>query len=853
MVRVTLAQMRRSVPRLVAAGLAIAIGTAFVATTLLAGGVLSRTGRDAVTAQLASADVVVGSPTGGSTSGPVTDEDLAAVRALPGVAAADVLSPLGVQLRAGSRDRWQTMLPAVGDPRLTALVTVSGRQPAAAGEVALPERLAADLGVGLDGTVTAVWQEPPAGGGDGTWTDRTQDLTVVGLLADPHHAWTAVGGAGVVTLADALAWSGATSLGGLGQAQLLVAGTPGTTPQALRDEIATALPGVDVMTRDEAADRALDQLGEGGSTALVGVVLGFAAIALVVAGLVIANTFQVLVAQRTRTLALLRAVGARRSQLRGSVLLEATILGLVTSALGAVGGIALAQGMLAILGRANVDVALPSTVQVTWPVLVVPLVVGTAVTTLASLVPARAATRVTPIEALRPLDAPVRAGAGTVRAVVALVMTVLGLAGLAGAAYWGTHDEHAQMLPLALGVLTGALSFVGILLGAVFWVPPLVSLAQRALTRLGPVARLAAANTVRNPRRTAATSTALVIGVTLVALMSTGAASARASLADTLDEHYPVDLTVTPTGATAALPDGLQQTVTDIAGVARVAALRSSQVRLVQDGKATQLVARALAPDEAAAVLRDPALARSLADDAVLVPDRVTSARATAQVAKVTDDAATGTGIELRTVPTAGIDSLLLTPATLQLIDPDASTDTLYVSLDRGADAVEVLRQVQDAVGTAQLQVQGPGAERAQYDRVIDVMLAVVLGLLGVAVLIALLGVTNTLSLSVIERRRESATLRAIGLTRRRLRGTLAIEGMLIAGVGAVAGGALGVLYGWAGAATVLGRVGAVTLAVPWRDLGLVVLVALAAGLLASVVPARSAVRTPPVAALAEE
>jgi len=127
----------------------------------------------------------------------------------------------------------------------------------------------------------------------------------------------------------------------------------------------------------------------------------------------------------------------------------------------------------------------------------------------------------------------------------------------------------------------------------------------------------------------------------------------------------------------------------------------------------------------------------------------------------------------------------------------------------------------------------------------------VVVGLLAVAVVIALVGVANTLSLSVLERRRESATLRAIGLSRRQLRTMLAVEGMLIAGVGAVLGAGIGLVYGWAGASSVLGVIGHVSLAVPWRDLGLVVLVALAAGLLASVLPARTAVRTSPVAALA--
>ena len=143
--------------------------------------------------------------------------------------------------------------------------------------------------------------------------------------------------------------------------------------------------------------------------------------------------------------------------------------------------------------------------------------------------------------------------------------------------------------------------------------------------------------------------------------------------------------------------------------------------------------------------------------------------------------------------------------------------------------------------------------QRQSYQQVIDVILGIVVGLLAVAVVIALIGVANTLSLSVIERTKENAMLRAIGLSKAQLRTMLAIEGMLIAGVGAALGVLLGVLYGWAGATTALSSMGDVPLVIPWADIAMVLGVALVAGLLASVVPARAAVRTHPVAALAAE
>ena len=186
-------------------------------------------------------------------------------------------------------------------------------------------------------------------------------------------------------------------------------------------------------------------------------------------------------------------------------------------------------------------------------------------------------------------------------------------------------------------------------------------------------------------------------------------------------------------------------------------------------------------------------------------------------------------------------------------VDPTSLMSRLWVGLDDTGAAAQVVPAIQDAVveSDTPVEVAGIAVERAAMQSVIDTILGVIVGLLAVAVVIALIGVANTLSLSVIERRRESATLRAIGLSRSQLRWMLAIEGMLIAGVGAVLGIVLGVLYGWAGAATALSVMGDVSLAVPWRDIALVLVVALVAGLVASVVPGRTAARTAPVAALA--
>ncbi|WP_235523089.1 ABC transporter permease [Cellulomonas sp. Root485] len=853
--------MRRSLGRLTAAAVAIAIGTAFLATTLIAGNVMTRTGYDAVTATYADADIVV--------AGDVTDNQLEAVRALPDVQSADVLAPIGLEVRKGGTSRWQIMLPTSDDPRLSSLVVEDGAAPTRTGEIALPAATAEAFGVQVGDHVQVRWttsepaETPSADATASTdpseevWRTVDDDVVVTGIATDPASAWSQSGGAGLVNADDLLRWSDAESVTELASSTLVVA-RPGTGAEALRDAVAPLVPDAEALTRDEAAAKSIEAFSDGGNV-LITIVLGFAAVALLVAALVIANTFQVLVAQRTRTLALLRCVGAGKGQLRRSVLVEAAILGAVASVAGLVLGLVLGQGALFVLGNLDLGVPLPSTIAVTLPVVLLPLLVGTVVTVLASLVPAREATRVSPIAALRPADAPaVGARGGRVRFALSLLLTLGGVGVMLLATVLSSSGRADPTLLLGVGALAGGLSFVGVLVGAVFWVPKVVSFVGRALAGTGTSARLAAANTVRNPRRTAATSAALLIGATLVAMMSTGAASARVSLAQELDEHYPVDLMVDGTvqGDGASLASDVADAVAAVTGVGTVLEMRTAPVLLGDDW----ITVVAPVDGSTTAVLRDPRTADGLSDGTLLLPkllaeqatDVATPVTAYATPWDDTEPAPGGSEVPLRTVATdLGGLYALTTLTTLEQLAPQAPVSMLWVALDPGADAALVLQDVRAALPDTPAEVSSAGAERASNELVINTLLAIVVGLLGVAVVIALIGVANTLSLSVLERRRESATLRAIGLSRRQLRVMLAVEGMLIAGVGAVLGAALGLLYGWAGAVITFGEIGDVILVIPWTDLALLLVVALAAGLLASVLPGRAAARTSPVAALA--
>ncbi|MFC8801381.1 FtsX-like permease family protein [Promicromonospora sp. NPDC057138] len=857
--------MRRSTGRLMSAGVAIVIGTAFVAATLLAGNIITGTTYDQVAAQYADADLVV-SDNGGT----MTRADVDAVRAAAGVGAADGLQETYTELNHGGRSIYQSLVARASDPRLSPLVLADGAWPDSPGGIALPADVAERLDIGVGDTVSStrwVLDDEPTVEEDGTeyydGQEVTEELTVSGLVDDPYKAYAMSGGMGVITpeamaqrIADEREPGESEAYSAIVVA-LDQAGDPGAV-EAARDALAAAVPSATgVETTQEYAEGVVAGISGGQNTIFLVFVLAFAGVSLVVAGLVIANTFQVLVAQRSRTLALLRCVGAGTGQLYRSVLLEAAVLGLLASLAGVLLGCLLVQAGLLIVPAFDLAVPLPETITVSVPVVLLPLAVGVLVTLAAALAPARAAARVAPLAALRPTDAPTLRGAGRVRAVLAGLATFGGLAVLAGGVALGMGGS-ADVGVLA-AVLGGSVSLVGVIVGAVFWLPRVAAGVGRLIGTTGPSARLAAANTLRNPRRTAATATALLIGVTLVSMMTTGAASARLAMDDELDAQYPVDLQVSSTsyddgGDPVVLPGTVTDAVREVADLRAVAEVTTATAEVAGDAGSVLPVVAAT-PEALRSVLNTPGDVASVQRGTLLLPDQAATdyglegrdtITLTGPAGKVTLDVVTS---DLRA------SAAYLTPLDLAAFTPNAGPNALWAGVAEGSDPTDAVAAVQDAVAATDEAVEVTGAvvQRQAYQQVIDVILGIVVGLLAVAVVIALIGVANTLSLSVIERTRENAMLRAIGLSTGQLRATLAIEGMLIAGVGAVLGIVLGLVYGWAGAASALSSVGAVPFVVPWADVAAVVGVALVAGLVASVVPAQAAVRTRPVAALAGE
>lgn len=622
--------------------------------------------------------------------------------------------------------------------------------------------------------------------------------------------------------------------------RFLVLDRPGTSPEAVAHEIAAVAPaGTTVQTSAEVTAAALRDLTHGADVFRY-LLLVFGGIALLVGSILIANTFTILLTQRRRQIGLLRAVGASTAQVRGEVLAEAVVVGVVGSLLGVALGIVVGLVAAAVTGSLGDGLAVP------LPSVLASALVGLVVTVLSALIPAARTTRIAPLEALRPVADEVTAKRASARLrnlsfLVMAVGTALVIVSL---------RASAHNVELAIG--SCMIVTVGVLLAAPTFLPAALRVAGRGVGLTGAVARLAGANTLRNPTRAAATCTALMLGVGLIVTLQVGAASVKSTVNDTFDVELPVDVMVTnPAGA---LSPGVLNAVRSVPGLAASSPVRMTSVDVGAKGPGQQrLQVAGLTPDVGRVV---SAGFGQLTDQVVLAKSETLRGLEIASGHRMTlrshHHAVTLTALA-SDIPAPG--ALAVTDRTLSALDPGAPVAAVWASATDRTQAATIIADVRKASGQqAGLEIGGSLSESAALTKVLDSLLTVATGLLGVAVLIALIGVGNTLGLSVIERTRESALLRALGLQRRELRLMLAVEAALLALVGAVVGVAAGVIFGLIGTAAVVKetRLDAVRFSMSGSQTLSVVGVALVAGVLASVLPGRRAALADPTEALAE-
>ena len=637
--------------------------------------------------------------------------------------------------------------------------------------------------------------------------------------------------------------------------QISIAAAEGVSATQLKRNLSQALPKtVEAETGAENTQSQKEDVGE-----FIGflktALLIFAGVALFVASFLIFNTFSITVAQRTREFAMLRTLGANRRQLVVSVVIEALVIGLIASVLGLLAGIGFAPAINALFQALEIDLPNEGTVIATRTI-VVALVVGVGLTVLASLIPALRITRVPPVAGLREgavLETP---KSGRRRNAFGLVLTGLGVVAMLLGVFGVLSPGEAWV-----GVGAGAI-FIGVALLSPRLVRPMASLVGRPVERFrGVPGRLARENAVRNPGRTASTAAALMIGLALVSFVAIFAAGFRGSIEAAFDKTIQGDLIVTNKDGFSDISLEVASAIEQIDGVAVASPSRYTQANVAgKKGSYVSLVDPETVTDVQTLDWKD-------GDDSLLSGlgplDAVADENwAKKEKLKVGDTFETGVsnGDTLTyTVRGTFVDradfngDYVASDANAAAYGEPNSVQQVLVGLDEGAKADVVQKDIDKLTGSAfpTIEVRSQQEFKDFIGEEINRLLGVVYALLALAVIVSLFGIVNTLALSIHERTRELGLMRAVGMSRRQVRRVIRWESVITAAIGAVLGSVLGVLF-----ALIMSRPLAdegFVLSIPVGTLVVLLLLALLAGIVAAIGPARRASRLDVLDALAYE
>ncbi|MFE5039415.1 ABC transporter permease [Streptomyces sp. NPDC056683] len=633
-----------------------------------------------------------------------------------------------------------------------------------------------------------------------------------------------------------------------------VFGTGSASNDRLKSEITAAIgTGYDVKT---AAQQKADNGKDVGSflNFMKDAMLGFAFISLLVGGFLIVNTFSMLVAQRTREIGLMRALGGSRRQVNRSVLIEALLLGVIGSTLGMLSGLGVAVLLIRLMAMVGMKISSSLTIGANVPIACYG--VGIIVTVLAAWLPARRAGKISPMAALREHGAPVDKATNRKRIVLGLVLTVLGAAfqvvgamgGQKGEVIGGASVTMIGVVVLGPLLVTGVVGLLGKVLPAVF----------------GTSGTLAQRNTVRNPRRTGATAAALMIGLTLVTGFSVVASSTVSSSNAHIDRSLAADYLVDggQTGLTSAMLASVKRTP----GLDHVTEEKFVMSTLTPPkGPGTDLAITAVSPS----ILKDLQVPAGSGSMAAVINDggiSIDQTFATQNNLKVGDMITVDYGkgwtqsVPVRLITTEGNpffdrQSFIAISTVAKVLPADRMPvdGAFFVKAASGADKARTYQALQDSLTAYPLAtVQDRAGFKQLSQQRVSVLLNLIYGLLALAIIVAVLGVINTLALSVVERTREIGLLRAIGLSRRQLRSMIRLESVVIAVFGALIGTGLGVAWGIADQRAEKAT-GMNVLSLPVTTIVVVLLLSAVVGLLAALVPAFRAGRMNVLTAIASD
>ncbi len=843
MLKISLRNVLANKLRLFLTVAAVTVGVAFVSGTFVLSDTMTRAFDQLFAGLTSGTDVVVrgqsayttGAATG-EQSAPIDQALVHEVGQVPGVAAAEggvtgfalILDQDGQPIQPGGAP---TLASSVGgDEQLAGAIGFgAGRSPVGPGEVAIDAGSAEKAGYEVGDSVDVVFE------------DGRDTFTVVGIMS--FGKTDSLAGA---TLAAFDLPTAQQLLGKVGVVdEIDVRAADGGSAAQLRPDIAAVLPAdVEALTGQQVADESSAAVREG-TAVFSQVLLVFAAVSVLVGSFVIWNTFSVLVGQRRREVALLRAVGATRRQVLAGIMAEAGLIGLVSAGVGLLVGVGLAVGIRSLLKLIGIEV--PTTSAVIEPrTVVAALLVGVVVTMVAALVPAWAASRSAPIEALHEA-VPTAAGIGTSRRVAGWLLLAAGLAGLLTCAVVGSQP--------ALTALATLTAFAGLITAGPALAEGMARLADHG--RPGGGWRMAARNIARAPRRAAATALALTIGLTVVCAVAVTASSMKASVADSVTGGNRSDFALQAAGAGQGVSPAAADLVRGLDDVDTVEELRYTSA-LVQGASRIVVGVDPGGLDQVVDLgLEDGGLAAFQPGTMLL------RAKTAAALGLTVGDPVHLTFPETgeQTVTLSGTfpqDSFLETDYLVHMADfEDNVTSRLdgsvLVTIRDGASPAAVERSLTRALAEyPNVTISDPAQLTADAQASVDQMLGLVTALLLLAVVVAILGIVNTLVLSVVERTRELGLLRAVGATQSQIRTLVRRESVLMSLLGAVTGIALGTVSGIALSRALLDQ-GVTRLAVPTGTLTAYLVIAALVGVLAAIGPARRASRVDVLRAVTTE
>lgn len=622
----------------------------------------------------------------------------------------------------------------------------------------------------------------------------------------------------------------------------------GVSAETLKTRVESVLkdrPDLEVVTGEQQTKETQDEISQGLGFLNIGL-LAFAGIAIFVGAYIIQNTFRIVVAQRAKELALLRAVGATRKQVVGVVLYEALALGVIASAIGIVVGVLVANGIRAIGNMAGFG--LPEGDLTILPrTIIVATLVGVIVTLVSALFPALRASKISPVEVLRDTEADSDNQSLKKRGIWSGIFIVVG-AGLLLYGLLGSFDGRAPLYMVGSGVF---MMFVGTSFFAPILSGPLSRLIGYPFRKTyGASGYLAALNAKRNPKRTASTASALMIGVSLVSLVTIFAASLNQTIENVVGDSFPADVIAFPAGANTGGQGLIPSSFSDEIAKLDVVDIASRIIYNEANVNGSRQYVEAIDPDTFGEVIKlnpsDRAYEK-LSGQKVVVYQKYLEDNNLKIGDKITIEFKKDSPIELEIVGSFedlnDADFLVSRDfyATQNKINGDILLAANYVA---GADQTKARAEI-DKIGEKYpaVTIQDQDELVKQGKEQIQQILGLIWGLLGFAVFVAILGITNTLALSITERKRELGLLRAVGMTRSQMRSMIGIESVIISLFGALLGVIMGTFFAWA-LLKALEDEGLTGFTVPIGQILILFGLAILAGIFASIVPAFSAART---------